>query len=237
MLRRYCAARTAHVVSRISSVRMHSTLVGDSGRIYRGGAVLRPNPQDRNLDILKTEFVALRKKNGNILSNEPRRSEGKSFIYKRVPKHVFNLSQQIANDCPSSRHLRMHVDCNAQESILIYPYFRDTFLALLEKDPAFPPDERGKIMRGVGEAIQELHSKDWIHAGLSCIHFKHAYTELTIFGRHQARQRVSRLDMRQRGQQGCHKRSTRRFRHCLQTQRRRDSPHAACYRQCDVAKS
>lgn len=67
----------------------------------------------------------------------------------------------------------MHVDCNAQESILIYPYFRDTFLALLEKDPAFPPDERGKIMRGVGEAIQDLHSKDWIHAGLSCIHFKH----------------------------------------------------------------
>lgn len=67
MLRRYCAARTAHVVSCISSVRMHSTLVGDSGRIYRGGAVLRPNPQDRNLDILKTEFVALRKKNGNIL--------------------------------------------------------------------------------------------------------------------------------------------------------------------------
>lgn len=46
---------------------MNSTLVGDSGRIYRGGAVLRPNPQDRNLDILKTEFVALRKKDGNIL--------------------------------------------------------------------------------------------------------------------------------------------------------------------------
>ncbi|EMF16201.1 kinase-like protein [Sphaerulina musiva SO2202] len=120
---------------------MHSTLVGDSSRIYRGGAVLRPNPQDRNLDILKTE------------------SEGKSFIYKRVPKHVFNLSQQIGNDCPSSRHLRMH-------SILIYPYFRDTFLALLEKDPAFPPDERGKIMRGVGEAVQELHSKDWIYADI-----------------------------------------------------------------------
>lgn len=67
MLRRYCAARTAYVVLRISSVRMHSTLVGDSSRIYRGGAVLRPNPQDRNLDILKTEFVALRKKDGNIL--------------------------------------------------------------------------------------------------------------------------------------------------------------------------
>jgi serine/threonine protein kinase len=62
----------------------------------------------------------------------------------------------------------MHVDCISKESILIYTYFRDTLLALLKDDPAFPPDERLKIIRGVGEAIQELHSKDWIHTGLFC---------------------------------------------------------------------
>lgn len=62
----------------------------------------------------------------------------------------------------------MHVDCNSKESILVYPYFRDTMLALIEGDPAFPPDERLKIMRGIGEAIQELHAKDWVHTGLSC---------------------------------------------------------------------
>ena len=62
----------------------------------------------------------------------------------------------------------MHVDCNSKESILVYPFFRDTLLALIEGDPAFPPAERLKIKRGVGEAIQELHAKDWVHTGLSC---------------------------------------------------------------------
>jgi tRNA A-37 threonylcarbamoyl transferase component Bud32 len=62
----------------------------------------------------------------------------------------------------------MHVDCNSKESILIYPYFRDTLLALLEGDPAFPPEGRLKIMRDIGEAIRELHAKDWVHTGLFC---------------------------------------------------------------------
>ena len=59
----------------------------------------------------------------------------------------------------------MHIDCNEEESILVYPYFKDTFLALNQKDPDLPVLERKKILRLVGEAIQELHSKDWVHLG------------------------------------------------------------------------
>ncbi|CAK3772217.1 Serine threonine- kinase ppk4 [Lecanosticta acicola] len=125
---------------------MSSAIIGDSGRIYTGYTVLRRHPQDSSFDIFKTQ------------------SGDKSFIFKRVPKPFFDLSQRIANDFSSSRRLRMHVDCNSEDSILVYPYFRDTLLALLKDDPAFPPDERLKIMRGVGEAIQELHAKDWVHA-------------------------------------------------------------------------
>lgn len=65
----------------------------------------------------------------------------------------------------------MHVDCKVSESTLFYPYFRDTLLQLLRDDPAFSPDERLKIMRGVGEAVQELHSKGWVHAGRSLVLF------------------------------------------------------------------
>lgn len=97
----------------------------------------------------------------------PNRSAGKSFVYKRVPKPFFDLSQRMAGDFSSPRWLRMHIDCSSKESILVYAYFRDTLLALLRDDPAFPPNERLKIMRGVGEAIQELHRKDWVHTGLS----------------------------------------------------------------------
>ncbi|KAF1349033.1 kinase-like domain-containing protein [Delphinella strobiligena] len=149
MLRRYCAAcPNVYLPRRILSVRMNSTIAGDSGCIYTNGKVLRQHPQDNRFDIFKAE------------------SADKSFIFKRVSKHFFDLSRRIANDFPSSQRLRMHVDCNSKESVLVYPYFRDTLLALIEGDPAFPPAERLKIMRGVGEAIQELHAKDWVHTDI-----------------------------------------------------------------------
>ena len=87
---------------------------------------------------------------------------------KGASRHFFDLSRRIADDFPSSQRLRIHVDCNSRESILVYPYFRYTLLALIEGDSDFPPDERLKIMRSVGEATQELHAKDWVHTGLSC---------------------------------------------------------------------
>jgi tRNA A-37 threonylcarbamoyl transferase component Bud32 len=66
----------------------------------------------------------------------------------------------------------MHVDCNEDELILIYPYFRETLLALIQDDPSFPVLERKKILRHVGEAIQEFHAKDWIHIGKQSTKFK-----------------------------------------------------------------
>lgn len=59
----------------------------------------------------------------------------------------------------------MHIDCNQEEGILVYPYFSDTLLALIQEDRDFPLAERKKILRHAGEAIQELHGKDWIHIG------------------------------------------------------------------------
>jgi len=57
----------------------------------------------------------------------------------------------------------MHTDCNEKESILVYPYFKNTLLAIIQGDPEFPVLERKKILRQAGEAIGELHGKDWIH--------------------------------------------------------------------------
>jgi len=59
----------------------------------------------------------------------------------------------------------MHRDSNQEEGILIYPYFKDTLLALIKNDPDLSLAGRKKILRCVGEAIQELHSKNWIHIG------------------------------------------------------------------------
>jgi tRNA A-37 threonylcarbamoyl transferase component Bud32 len=59
----------------------------------------------------------------------------------------------------------MHIDCNQEELILIYPYLRDTLLALIKEDSELPLLGRKTILRRVGEAIKELHDKDWIHIG------------------------------------------------------------------------
>ncbi|WPB04330.1 uncharacterized protein RHO25_008976 [Cercospora beticola] len=93
-------------------------------------------------------------------------SSGKSYVLKRMPKHCFDLSNRIAKDVPSSPRLRMHVDCKRDESLLVYDYYCDTFLELLQNDPGLMPDERIKIMQRVAEAVQQLHSKDWVHTDI-----------------------------------------------------------------------
>lgn len=85
-----------------------------------------------------------------------------------MSKRHFDLARRIANDLPSSQHLRMHVDCNSEQCILVFDYFQDTLLSLLNNNPDLSPDERPKIMRSVGEAVNELHSRDWVHSGWSC---------------------------------------------------------------------
>ena len=93
------------------------------------------------------------------------RSGNESFVLKRVPRPFYDQSVHLAAEFEGSRRLRMHVDCNQEEGILVYPYFRCTLLALIQDDPEFPVPERKKILRRTGEAIQELHAKDWIHIG------------------------------------------------------------------------
>jgi serine/threonine protein kinase len=84
-----------------------------------------------------------------------------------VSKPFFDLSLRLAADFPESRRLRMHVDLNEDENILVYPYYQHTLLGLLQEDSELPDAARKKVLRQTGEAIQELHSKDWIHIGTS----------------------------------------------------------------------
>ncbi|WQF82771.1 Putative protein kinase [Colletotrichum destructivum] len=73
------------------------------------------------------------------------------------------MSLRLAAEFAGSYSLRMHIDCNHDESTLVYPYYKTTLLSLIQNDPEFPTLERKKILRHTGEAIQELHSKGWIH--------------------------------------------------------------------------
>jgi tRNA A-37 threonylcarbamoyl transferase component Bud32 len=59
----------------------------------------------------------------------------------------------------------MHVDSEEDENVLIYLYYQHTLLGLLQEDSKISDAARKKILRQTGEAIRELHSKDWIHIG------------------------------------------------------------------------
>ncbi|KAF2208112.1 hypothetical protein CERZMDRAFT_50015 [Cercospora zeae-maydis SCOH1-5] len=127
---------------------MNSTITCDSGRTYTDSQLLRRHPEDTRV------------------SNQLSRSANRSFVWKRVPRRHFDLAQRIAHDLPSSQHLRVHVDCNSEQCILVFDYFQDTLLSLLKHDPDLSPDERPKIMRSVSEAVYELHSQGWVHTDI-----------------------------------------------------------------------
>jgi len=71
----------------------------------------------------------------------------------------------LAADFPESRRLRIHVDLSEDEHVLIYSYYQHTPPGLLQEDSEISGSARKKILRQTGEAIQELHDKDWIHIG------------------------------------------------------------------------
>ncbi|KAI9711553.1 MAG: hypothetical protein M1820_002118 [Bogoriella megaspora] len=131
-----------------TSIRMVSTIVGKSGRKYIQGELLQHHPKDHMLSVFRAE------------------SANESFVLKRVSRPFYNLSLRLAAEVRGSRRLRLHIDCNEEETILVYPYFRSTLLALIQENSNLPLSERKKILRRAGEAIQELHSKDWIHIGI-----------------------------------------------------------------------
>ena len=79
---------------------------------------------------------------------------------------MFSLSQNLNKEFAGCNRLRMHVDYNEKDNTLVFKYFRQTLLTLIKDEPDFPIAEVKKILRYVAEAINDFHSKDWIHLGM-----------------------------------------------------------------------
>jgi serine/threonine protein kinase len=60
----------------------------------------------------------------------------------------------------------MHIDYSEKENTLVYEYFKEDLLALMQNNRDFPLVARKQILFEVGKALQELHAKNWIHIGM-----------------------------------------------------------------------
>ncbi|RMY82750.1 hypothetical protein D0864_07984 [Hortaea werneckii] len=127
------------------AIRMTSTITGESGRKYTRGKVLQNHRANTSLSVFMAD------------------SEDDHFVVKRVTRPFYDLSKHLALEFGSSSRLRVHVDCNDEEAVLVFPYYETTLLALIQGDPEFPTEGQMKVLQQVGEAIQELYSQDWMH--------------------------------------------------------------------------
>ncbi|KXX80880.1 hypothetical protein MMYC01_202076 [Madurella mycetomatis] len=88
-----------------------------------------------------------------------------SVVFKQELKSIFDLSRPLADEFAGAHRLPMPIDFNPGDRILIYPCHRDTLLDLMRAGLDYPPAEQKKVLRYLGEAIQEFHTKDWPHLG------------------------------------------------------------------------
>ncbi|OTA67314.1 kinase-like protein, partial [Hypoxylon sp. EC38] len=131
--------------TRFTTRRMVSTLVGYSGRNYIKSNVLKPHPSNPELNICRAECGS------------------QSFVLKRVHESIFNQSLDLKRKFAQSHGLRMPVDYNESEHVLVFDYFRSTLLSLLHERPDLSIEARKLILRQTGKALKDLHDENWIH--------------------------------------------------------------------------
>jgi serine/threonine protein kinase len=86
--------------------------------------------------------------------------ENRWCVVKRVSPSIFEQSLEHKREFPDTRRLRMHIDYNLDEHILVYEYFRDDLLSLVRNNQDFPLEARKRILQETGKALEELHAKD-----------------------------------------------------------------------------
>ncbi|OCL11112.1 putative serine/threonine protein kinase [Glonium stellatum] len=131
-----------------TAARMFSTVVGHSGRVYTRQKVLQHHPSKPAFDI----HLAL--------------CDHKPFVVKPVSPSIFELLKEFKDEFNHNPRLRIYVDYNKSENILVYEYFKSDLLTLVENYPALSIEARKTILKEVGLGLSDIHTKDWIHLDL-----------------------------------------------------------------------
>jgi hypothetical protein len=83
-----------------------------------------------------------------------------------MSKGVLEQSKELKAEFEGNTRFRFHVDENEAEEILVYEYFKDDLLALINGKRNIPITSRKWILREVGHALKDFHAKEWIDIGM-----------------------------------------------------------------------
>ena len=90
----------------------------------------------------------------------------KPFVLKPVSRSIFDLLQEFKDEFGNNPRLRIHIDDNTKENVLVYEYFKSNLLSLVENYPALPIEARKTILKEVGLGLNDIHTRHWIHLGI-----------------------------------------------------------------------
>ena len=99
-------------------------------------------------------------------------SDSKPFVLKPVSQSIFDLLQEFKNEFGNNPHLRIHVDVNKKENVLVYEFFKSDLLSLVENYPALPIEARKTILKEVALGLNDIHARHWIHLGINTIEIR-----------------------------------------------------------------
>lgn len=91
--------------------------------------------------------------------------EDRSFVLKPTSRSIFELSQEFRHEFENSSRIRTHIDEIEGQSVLVYEYFKDDLFSLVKHNADLPVEARKLILRELGLALKDIHSKNWIHLG------------------------------------------------------------------------
>lgn len=90
------------------------------------------------------------------------RSDGESFVAKRVNRETFAKLQLLREVFKGSRHLRLHVDENEDELVVIYPRMMANLFEFSRNFKGSANVEaREDVVWGGGKGLEELHAKGY----------------------------------------------------------------------------
>ena len=91
--------------------------------------------------------------------------EDRRFVLKPASRSIFELSQELRHELENSARIRTHIDKIKGESVLVYEYFKDNLFSLVKHNADLPVEAQKLILRELGLALNDMHSKNWIHLG------------------------------------------------------------------------